>query len=155
MTVKRRAKAFGTALLHAAAETRLRLRKVSEAVEALLNAEMFDGVAADALAHRHMYADVASALLRIVACPGRDLIPALLKSEAFAPYRLGVAFGAIPSEQDIMQPVTVTDLHLLGTPEARLALIASGGDDRDWILLDRRGRAVFALRHLVHAMRDR
>ena|SRR5258705_13695197 len=133
------------------AEIRRRLRHAREAVDAVINADAFDVAATDAMAHRSTYADAASALLRIIDCPGRGLVRALLKAETFAPYRLGLVFGAIPHEANIMQPVTIDDLTALNTPEARLAAIAVGGD-YDWKALDRRSRAVLVLRRLVRTM---
>jgi hypothetical protein len=139
---------FGTALLQEEANERLRVRKVRDAVDALLRADVFDDTSAVALADRGCYADAATYLLRIVSCPGRDFIPAVLRDDQFAAYRVALAFGAVSGEAEIMAILTVADFRSIGTPAARLALVASGAD-YDWSSLDRRGRAVFTLRHLV------
>jgi hypothetical protein len=49
---------------------------------------------------------------------------------------------------------TADDLRGVGGPGSRLALIAIG-EPFDWGTLDRVSRAVFVLRRLVRAMRDR
>jgi hypothetical protein len=138
-----------------AAERRRRLLEIREAVEALLRADAFDAAAVDALARRHVYADAASYLLGVVSCRGEhDLISHLHAGTFAAPYRFGVAFGAVASERDFMEPFGVDALRALGTPAARLALVTCG-ESVDWATLDRRGRAVFALRHLIMTMRNR
>jgi hypothetical protein len=148
-----RAVPYGTTLLLATADARIRLRKVRDAVEALLHADAFDAATIEALAHRNFYADAASLLLRIVrARPG--LVEAIIDSQNYAaPHRFAVAFGAVPSEQDTMELFTLDDLRAIGTPESRLALIAAG-EPVTWQTMDRRARATFALRKLVHTMRD-
>jgi hypothetical protein len=144
----------GTARSLQQAESLQRQKRALDAVNAVLDADAFDGTAAEALASRWQYADAASCLVWIVDCPGHELVPSFLKSPALAPYRFGVAFGAVASEQDFMEPITLDDLHAMDTPEARLALIAAGGNS-DWSSMDRRSRALFVLRHVVRAMMAR
>jgi hypothetical protein len=144
---------FGTALLQAAADARLRIRRVQESIDASLRSDTFDIVAVDALAHRFSYADAASYLLRIVRA-GPELIPALVVSSTFAPYRFAIIFRVIPSEAETMQPFTLDALRTIDTPQARLAMIACG-EPVDWKTADKIQRTVFALRHLVTTMRNR
>ncbi len=141
---------FGTALLQAAADAWLRIRRVQDAIQALLRADTFDGAAVDALAHRATYADAASYMLRIVRA-GPELIPALVDSSPFVPYRLAIIFRLVPSESETMSRFTLEDLRAIDKPATRLALIAAG-EPFEWQTLDRVGRAVFALRRIVHAM---
>ena len=90
MTVKRRAKVhqhaspFGTTLFHAAAETRVQLRQVRDALETILSGESFDQRAIARLARREQYATAAETLQQILQCG--QLVSVLFGSHSiFAP----------------------------------------------------------------------
>ena len=135
-------------------ETRRWLRKARDAVDALLNADEFDAAAADALAHRSVYASTASCLLEI-ARAGPDFIKALIESESFAaPYRFALSFSVIRSQDDIRHPFTIDHLRAINTPQARLAMVAAG-EPFEWRTSDQRSRAVFTLRRVVLRMLKR
>jgi hypothetical protein len=133
-------------------ETRQRLRRAQDAVNAVLDASAFNVAAVEALARRWHYADAAGCLLRIIRCPGHDLIPIFLQSPAFAAYRCAIVFGAIPTQENLAQTFTVDDLRAIGTRAARLALIASG-EPVEWTTSDQVERAVYTLRRIVLRMR--
>jgi hypothetical protein len=59
--------------------------RAKAAIDALIDADAFDAAATEALSHRRSYGSAASCLLEIINCPARDLIPAFLKSQTFAP----------------------------------------------------------------------
>src|SRR5262249_20748 len=125
---------------------------IAAQVETLLVASTFDKGAADRFARRDRYAEVADCLQHVAAVGG-TLIPILLEAHSpLAPFRLALLFDVIPWNSHPARPYTIADLRASFTPEARLALIALGAD-RDWITIDQRGRAIFALRHIIKAVR--
>ncbi|QWG18709.1 hypothetical protein KMZ68_02080 [Bradyrhizobium sediminis] len=130
------------------------LRRVQAAVDSLLSAEFFSASELDSFARRDTYPDAASYLAKL-ADARFDLISRLYESQpVLAPYRFAVVFGVIPFDRNLPRTYTVADLREKGTQEANLALIALG-EQSDWDSMNRRERAVFVLRRLVRAMRDR
>lgn len=128
--------------------------RVRAAIDAVLSADAFDDSALKKLACRDYYADAARYLSKLVGARS-TLIPTLLESDSvITAYRAALRFGILDSHINLERTYSADDLRAHGTPEAMLALIALG-EITDWQAMDRRGRAVFCLRRLVHAMRDR
>ena len=132
-------------------EKRHRIRQARDAIDSLITAEAFDAAAVNTLACRRSYADAASCLLEIINRPAHDLIPILIETPTFVHHRFAVALGAVPARNNFARPFNAEDLRVLGTREARLAMIASG-EPMDWEAADRVERAVYALRHIVLRM---
>lgn len=123
-------------------------------VDDALSADTFDEAAVAALAQRDTYPD-AAAYLDQLANVREGLVKPLLESSAiFAPYRFAIRFRAVPADFDSDHTLTIDDLRVKNSPEARLALVALGVE-RDWRTMNRRERAVLALRALVGAMQNR
>lgn len=124
------------------------------AIDAVLSADAFDDCAVRLLASGTTYPCAARYLSKLAGARS-TLIPTLLESESvITPYRFAVRFGVLDSHVNLDRTYSAADLQALQTPEAQLALIALG-ELTDWQAMGQRGRAVFALRRLVHAMRDR
>jgi hypothetical protein len=127
---------------------------VRAALDRILATDWFDADSLFALANRDLYANAALCASRI-ANAGPFLVRALHDTgQLYAAYRFAVIFGAVPARANLDRTYTVADLRAKATPEARLALIALGVE-RNWPTMDRRQRALFALRALVRAMQNR
>ncbi|MET4021467.1 hypothetical protein [Bradyrhizobium sp. S3.2.12] len=118
----------------------------------VLAADHFAPAAVERFARREAYPGAVAYLQHVATGPySNGLIP-LLWTGATA-WRIAVYFGAIEEEGQRCAPFTIEDLRVLSSYEAKLALVALG-EFSDWSALDRRGRAVVALRYLIALRRE-